>query len=324
MARRHAHQGPPSALHSALELRVLLEMGLLPVSLPLLMMAPRGDGHPVLLLPGFMGSESSLAALEFFLRQRGWQVETWGLGRNVGFHAKHASALEQKIRHLHHKTGRKVSLVGWSLGGVFALYGAHQVPECVRSVVTLGSPLSVDPEGSASPPFVKAMYRLIAHPMGPSAHAMQPRAKKLRERHGLPMPLSCLYFAERRRRAAAGSHHRRQPGAAREHPRAGQPRGPGLQRDGAVDRGRPAVAARGPVDAFRAARGRGDGVPAADPRRAAGLAVALAGAFGFGFVAGLRASASSSWKLSRTHCVKASGSGISSRQDVGEITIRPS
>jgi pimeloyl-ACP methyl ester carboxylesterase len=193
MARRHAHQGPPSALHSALEFRALLELGLLPASLPLLMSAPRGDGHPVLLLPGFMGSESSLAALEFFLRQRGWQVETWGLGRNVGFHAKHASALEQKIRHLQHKTGRKVSLVGWSLGGVFALYGAHQVPECVRSVVTLGSPLSVDPEGSASPPFVKAMYRLIAHPMGPSAHAMQPRAKKLRERHGLPMPLSCLY-----------------------------------------------------------------------------------------------------------------------------------
>jgi pimeloyl-ACP methyl ester carboxylesterase len=193
MAKRYAHAGPPSPLYSALEFRAIGEAALLPWSAPLLAMAARGDGHPVLLLPGFMGSEASLAALEFFLRQRGWRVETWGLGRNVGFHAKHASALEQKIRHLHHKTGRKVSLVGWSLGGVFALYGAHQVPECVRSVVTLGSPLSVDPEGSASPPLVKAMYRLIAHPMGPSAHAMQPRAKKLRDRHELPMPTSCLY-----------------------------------------------------------------------------------------------------------------------------------
>jgi hypothetical protein len=57
----------------------------------------------------------------------------------------------------------------------------------------LGSPISVDPEGSASPAFVKSMYRLIAHPMGTVAHSMQPRAKKLRERKRLPMPLSCLY-----------------------------------------------------------------------------------------------------------------------------------
>ena len=193
MATRHPHTGRPKSIYSALELRALLELAMLPWALPWLASAPRGDGHPVLLLPGFMGSEASLVALELFLRNRGYAVETWGLGRNVGFHTKHATALEQKIRHLHHKTGRSVSLVGWSLGGVFALYGAHQVPECVRSVVTLGSPITVDPEGSASPPFVKAMYRLIAHPMGPAAHAMQPRAKKMRQRESLPMPLSCLY-----------------------------------------------------------------------------------------------------------------------------------
>ncbi len=193
MATRHPHSGKPKALHTALELRALYELALLPWSLPFLTTAPQGDGHPVLLLPGFMGSEVSLIALELYLRNRGYAVETWGLGRNLGFHSKHANALEQKIRHLHHKTGRTVSLVGWSLGGVFALYGAHQVPECVRSVVTLGSPISVDPEGSASPPFVKAMYRLIAHPLGPAAHTMQPRAKKLRERTALAMPLSCLY-----------------------------------------------------------------------------------------------------------------------------------
>ena len=193
MATRHPHTGRPSRAHSALEWRALIELAALPGALPVLMKAPRGDGHPVLLLPGFMGSELSLIGLELFLRNRGYAVETWGLGRNIGFHAKHAKALEQKIRYLHHKTGRKVSLVGWSLGGVFALYGAHQLPDCVRSVVTLGSPVSVDPEGSASPPLVKAMYRLIAHPMGPAAHAMQPQAKKLREKKTLPMPLSCLY-----------------------------------------------------------------------------------------------------------------------------------
>ena len=193
MATRYPHAGQPKRRYSALELRGLLELAVLPWTLPILMSAPHGDGHPVLLLPGFMGSELSLIGLEVFLRNRGYAVETWGLGRNVGFNPKHATALEQKIRHLHHKTGRKVSLVGWSLGGVFAMFGAHQAPECVRCVVTLGSPVSVDPEGSASPPLVKAMYRLIAHPLGPSAHSMQPRAKKVRERANLPMPLSCLY-----------------------------------------------------------------------------------------------------------------------------------
>ncbi|MDP1901307.1 MAG: alpha/beta hydrolase [Rubrivivax sp.] len=190
---RHPHEGEPHLLHSLAEWRALVEMAMLPCAVPWLMTAPRGDGHPVLLLPGFMANETTLVALKVFLRNRGYDVQTWGFGRNVGFQSRHAKALEQKIRHLHHRSGRRVSLVGWSLGGVFALYGAHQAPECVRSVITLGSPVSVAPEGSQSPPFVKAMYRLIAHPLGPDAHVMQPRAKKLRERRPLPLPMSCLY-----------------------------------------------------------------------------------------------------------------------------------
>ena len=193
MATRHLHAGQPSALSSLLEMRAMFEMASLPYSLPALMHAPRGDGHPVLLLPGFMGSEGSLIALELFLRNRGYQVQTWGLGRNVGFRPGHASALEQKIRYLHHESGQKVSLVGWSLGGVFALYGAHQAGECVRNVITLGSPVSVDASGSAVPPLLRALYRLVAHPMGSAAHSMQPRAKTLREGRQLPVPVSCLY-----------------------------------------------------------------------------------------------------------------------------------
>ena len=193
MATRHPHAGRPSTLSSMLEVRAFFEMASLPYSLPMLMQAPQGDGHPVLLLPGFMGSEGSLIALELYLRQRGYNVQTWGLGRNVGFRPGHASAIEQKIRYLHHETGRTVSLVGWSLGGVFALYGAHQASECVRNVVTLGSPVSVDASGTAVPSLLKALYRLIAHPMGSAAHSMQPRAKTLRERRRLQVPVSCLY-----------------------------------------------------------------------------------------------------------------------------------
>ncbi len=191
---RHTHVGRPGLLNSLLESRVFLEMALLPASLPLLMEAPAGDGHPVLLLPGFLAGESSLVALRMFLQNKGYDVHTWGLGRNVGFRSKHANALPQKIRYLHHTTGRKVSLVGWSLGGVFALYGAESTLECVRSIITLGSPVSVDRGvGNQSPPALKAMYRLVSHRQGTSAHLMQPRAKAMRERRRLAVPTSCLY-----------------------------------------------------------------------------------------------------------------------------------
>ncbi len=190
---RHPHVGSPSVLSSLLEARIFMEMALLPASLPLLMAAPQGDGHPVVLVPGFMAGESTLAALKLFLQNKGYDVHTWGLGRNVGFRGKHANALPQKIRYLHHTTGRKVSLVGWSLGGVFSFYGAETTQDCVRSIITLGSPVSVDMMGNQSPPALKAMYRLVSHRLGASAHLMQPRAKAMREHRRLPIPTSCLY-----------------------------------------------------------------------------------------------------------------------------------
>lgn len=194
MATRHPHRGEPHWLHSLTEWRALAEMALLPAALPALLTAtPQGDGHPVLLLPGFGADETTLVVLKLFLRQRGYDVQTWGFGRNTGFHTRHAQALEQKIRYLHHKSGRRVSLVGWSLGGVFGLYGAHHAPECVRTLITLGSPVSIDAEGNQSPPLVKALYRMIAHPMGPQAHVMLPKARKMRQRQLPPVTMSCLY-----------------------------------------------------------------------------------------------------------------------------------
>jgi pimeloyl-ACP methyl ester carboxylesterase len=193
MARRHSYTGKPRLLHQVIEPRALLEMASLPWSLPWLARTPKGDGHPVLLLPGFMADEGTLVVLKLFLENRGYEVQTWGFGRNVGFSSKHASALEQKIRYMHYKSGRRVSLVGWSLGGMYAMYGAHVATECVRSVITLGSPVSLDANGSQSPPLVKALYRLIAHPMGTRAHLAQSRAKYLRRPKELPVPVSCIY-----------------------------------------------------------------------------------------------------------------------------------
>jgi pimeloyl-ACP methyl ester carboxylesterase len=193
MTRTVTNPGPPPLLHTALELRAPFELALLGPALPMLLMAPRGDGHPVLLVPGFMSTELPLLAMQAYLRNRGYTVDMWGFGRNVGLQRKHVAALEQKVRFLHHKHRRKVSIVGWSLGGAFALYVAHHAPECVRSIITLGSPVTVGAEGSQSPPAVHLLYRLVAHPLGSAAHAMQPRVRQLRARP--PVPMSCLYSA---------------------------------------------------------------------------------------------------------------------------------
>jgi pimeloyl-ACP methyl ester carboxylesterase len=181
----------PRLVYSLLEGRALLEMAMLPVLAPLLATTPHGDGHPVLLVPGFTAGDATLVGLRTFLRSRGYHVETWGFGQNTGFKLKFTQALEQKVRYLHHRHRRKVSVVGWSLGGVYAFYTAHNAPECVRTVVSLGSPMRFSPENFQTRAVVRAIYRYFAHPMGPVAHLAHVRGKVLRSPP--PVPSTCIY-----------------------------------------------------------------------------------------------------------------------------------
>jgi dienelactone hydrolase len=111
---------------------------------PLLMRAPRGDGHPVLLLPGFLASDLSMAPLRRYLRELGYDAHACRMGRNLGGVARMRAALRDRLAEIHAATGRKVSIVGWSLGGVYARDLALQAPDMVRYVVTLGSPFAND------------------------------------------------------------------------------------------------------------------------------------------------------------------------------------
>lgn len=184
---------PPNRLYTLLEWRALIELGLLPVSWPWLQSTPRGDGHPVLLLPGFAAGDATLRPLAGFLRTRGYAVETWGLGQNRGFNRKFVTALEQKLRFMHHKAGRKVSVIGWSLGGVFAFDLAHRLPDLVRGVYSLGSPMRLNPTQVEAPLAVKVLYRWLAHPLGPVAHMAMARARLLEQPP--TMPSACIYSA---------------------------------------------------------------------------------------------------------------------------------
>jgi len=140
--------GPPSKILQLLELRALGEFGVSLALLPLLSRAPSGDGHPVLVLPGLVASDASTRPLRSFLADRGYAVHGWGLGRNLGLRPGLESKMKARLREIYRASGRKVSIVGWSLGGVFAREIAGAVPDAVRSVITLGSPIRGNPRST--------------------------------------------------------------------------------------------------------------------------------------------------------------------------------
>jgi pimeloyl-ACP methyl ester carboxylesterase len=111
---------------------------------PLLMRAPTGDGHPVLTLPGFLASDLSMAPMRRYLKELGYDTYAWKMGRNIGGVSRMRAALRDRLAEIHAATGRKVSVIGWSLGGVYARDLALQMPDKVRYVVTLGSPFAND------------------------------------------------------------------------------------------------------------------------------------------------------------------------------------
>ena len=113
---------------------------------PLLALSPRGDGHVVLVIPGLGGNDASTAPLRWFLNSLGYRSHGWGLGRNGGFGRHVVDGLDQLLAAK--RESRRVSLVGWSLGGVHALELARRQPHAVHAIITLGSPLI----GRAHPP----------------------------------------------------------------------------------------------------------------------------------------------------------------------------
>jgi pimeloyl-ACP methyl ester carboxylesterase len=147
MTQSAAHAaGPiraPGAMRLALELRVPWEFGMSVAAMPLLMASlPRGDGHPVLVFPGLAASDLSTAPLRRFLVERGYDARPWELGRNLGPGNGVLEGCHAAVRRLAAETGRKVSLIGWSLGGIYARETAKTATRDVRSVITLGTPFA--------------------------------------------------------------------------------------------------------------------------------------------------------------------------------------
>ena len=135
----------PGLLRIAMELRAPFEFAASVAAAPWLMNAPRGDGHSVIVYPGLLASDLSTRPMRRLLRALGHQVEGWGQGRNIGPQPEVLDRATDRIKVLAQQRGEPVSLVGWSLGGLYARELAKRVPESVRLVVTLGSPFAGAP-----------------------------------------------------------------------------------------------------------------------------------------------------------------------------------
>jgi triacylglycerol lipase len=149
---------------------------------------PRGDGRPVLLLPGLFNSDRSNLVLRIYLRGLGYCPYGWGLGRNFGVRTAGAEAerLIERIAAIRAETGEKVTLIGVSLGGIMARIAAHRHPELIREVITVSSPF-------AGPPTATNVWRQFEWLTGEKINDPAVTARLEEAVRPLPVPATAIW-----------------------------------------------------------------------------------------------------------------------------------
>ena len=181
----------PSATQWALELpRAAWALASLWPSWPMLAAAPRGDGRPVMLLPGLVNGDRSMVVMRRYLEQLGYHAAGWRLGRNFGSRAIGADGerLLERIAELHAETGQKVTLVGVSLGGIMARFAAHRRPDLVREVITVAAPYYGDPHATN-------VWRAFEWFTGDRLDDELTVARRLEIAQPLPVPATAIWSA---------------------------------------------------------------------------------------------------------------------------------
>jgi pimeloyl-ACP methyl ester carboxylesterase len=176
---------PPSPLLGLAELpRASLELSSLLLAGPLLADAPLGDGHDVIVSPGFACSDRSTFLVRRYLSGLGYRVHDWGLGRNLGFRTigRYGERFAEQVDRISRGGVRPVSLVGHSLGGVISRRHALIHPTGIRQVICIGSPFVGDPR--AVNPLVLALHDALTTIPAP-AYAGRPRR--------LALPFTAIY-----------------------------------------------------------------------------------------------------------------------------------
>ncbi|MCW5660626.1 MAG: alpha/beta hydrolase [Burkholderiaceae bacterium] len=169
----------PGPLLMLMEARAPWEAAALLAAAPWLSRLPPGDGHPVLVFPGLAASDLSTLPLRRFLRRRGHWTHSWRQGFNFGPRNGVLQACRGRVQQLAERHGCKVSLVGWSLGGVYARELAKELPHLTRCVITLGSPFAGHPRATNA-------WRVYEWLSGQSVHDNHEMHRQLREAPPVP------------------------------------------------------------------------------------------------------------------------------------------
>jgi pimeloyl-ACP methyl ester carboxylesterase len=183
MTPRHERLRAPNPLLLAMEGRAPWELAAAVAAYPVLRQAPRGDGHAVIVFPGLATTDTTMLPLRAFLAERGWTPHGWEMRFNLGPRAGVLERCVERVREIRRKSGRKVSLVGWSLGGVYAREIAKLLPRDVRCVVTLGSPFTGHPRAN----HVWRLYELA------SGHRLDDLDRFVHLRAAPPVPTTSVF-----------------------------------------------------------------------------------------------------------------------------------
>ena len=154
--------------------RSAIEFESLFLAWPVLARAARGDGQPVLVVPGLVTDDATTFTLRTFLGRLGYRTYGWGLGRNIGPTAKAVHGLRARLDRIRAQHAQPVSVIGWSLGGIYARQLARRSPDAVRQVITLGSAI-----------------RLERHQQSNARHLFHHYADRHIERWALPLEDGC-------------------------------------------------------------------------------------------------------------------------------------
>ncbi len=179
---------PPSTYHALREARGLFELPRLLLRFPALSVQPRGNGEPVLVLPGYGSGDGSTIMLKGYLRLLGYRARGWGLGRNHGAVTDTLPRLLRRLGNLSRRSSQKVALVGWSHGGYLARELARERPDLVRLVITLGTPVVGGPKYTIA----ARSYRR----RGIDIEAMAAEVEKRNRLAKLEVPVVAIYSRE--------------------------------------------------------------------------------------------------------------------------------
>jgi pimeloyl-ACP methyl ester carboxylesterase len=175
----------PGPLLLLLEGRAPWEWAATLAAAPLLRRLPAGDGHPVIVYPGLGANDLSTAPLRRFLRSQGYHPHAWKQGFNFGPRHGVLPQLRAQLEQVFEQHGgRAVSLVGWSLGGIYARELAKELPGLVRCVVTLGTPFTGHPKATNAWRFYEFVSGHVPH---------EDAAQMAQIRQAPPVPTTSVY-----------------------------------------------------------------------------------------------------------------------------------